>query len=95
MRTHLEPLAEEAEGRGVARLAADAAAVTRVVQETTGGPPRELRFLETDEGLVVFLTVGLDPTLPLAEAHARASEVEERIRRDLPGVSEIIVHTEP
>ena len=69
--------------------------MTRVVQETTGGPPRELRFLETDEGLVVFLTVGLDSSLPLAEAHARASQVEERIRRDLPGVSEIIVHTEP
>ena len=84
VRTHLEPLAEEAEGRGVA-AAADAAAVTRVVQETIGGPPRELRFLETDEGLVVFLTIGLDSTLPLAEAHARASQVEERIRRDLPG----------
>jgi cation diffusion facilitator family transporter len=94
VRTHLEPLAEEAEGRGVAS-AADAAAVTRAVQETTGAPPRELRFLETDEGLVVFLTVGLDSSLPLAEAHARASQVEERIRRDVPGVSEIIVHTEP
>ena len=94
VRTHLEPLAEEAEGRGVA-AAADATAVTRAVQEATGAPPRELRFLETDEGLVVFLTVGLDSSLPLAEAHARASQVEERIRRDVPGVSEIIVHTEP
>jgi cation diffusion facilitator family transporter len=94
VRTHLEPLGEEAEGRGVA-AAADAAAVTRVVQETTGAPPRELRFLETEDGLVVFLTIGLDSTLPLAEAHARASQVEERIRRDVPGVSEIIVHTEP
>jgi cation diffusion facilitator family transporter len=94
VRTHLEPLAEEAEGRGVA-AGADAAAVTRAVQETTGAPPRELRFLETDEGLVVFLTVGLDSSLPLADAHARASQVEERIREDVPGVSEIIVHTEP
>jgi cation diffusion facilitator family transporter len=94
VRTHLEPLAEEAEGRGVA-AGADAAAVTRAVQETTGAPPRELRFLETDEGLVVFLTVGLDSSLPLADAHARASQVEERIRQDVPGVSEIIVHTEP
>jgi divalent metal cation (Fe/Co/Zn/Cd) transporter len=65
------------------------------VLERTGAPPRELRFLQTVEGLVVFLTLGLDPAVPLAEAHARASEIEERIRRELPEISEIIVHTEP
>lgn len=94
VRTHLEPLAEEAEGRGVA-AAPDAAVVTQVVREATGALPRELRVLETDEGLVVYLTIGLDPTLSLAEAHTRASAIEEQIRRDLPGVAEIIVHTEP
>ena len=97
VRTHLEPLAEEAEGRTPERAstATDAAAVTRIVSAETGAAPRELRFLETDEGLLVFLTLGLEPGVPLAEAHARASEVEERIRGELPGVSEIIVHTEP
>ena len=68
---------------------------TRIVRERTGSAPRELRFLETVEGLVVFLTLGLDPSAPLAEAHARASEVEEQIRAELPEISEIIVHTEP
>ena len=97
VRTHLEPLAEEAEGRAPTRgeVAADVEAVTRIVRVETGRPPRELRFLDTDEGLLVFLTLGLDASAPLAEAHARASEVEERIRRELPGVAEIIVHTEP
>jgi divalent metal cation (Fe/Co/Zn/Cd) transporter len=33
--------------------------------------------------------------VPLAEAHSRASEIEEQIRAELPAVSEIIVHTEP
>jgi divalent metal cation (Fe/Co/Zn/Cd) transporter len=33
--------------------------------------------------------------VPLAEAHSRASEVEERIRAELPSIAEIIVHTEP
>jgi cation diffusion facilitator family transporter len=97
VRTHLEPLTEEAEGRMPAHgeVVADAQAVTRIVLAETGRPPRELRFLESDDGLLVFLTLGLDATVPLAEAHARASQIEERIRRDLPGVAEIIVHTEP
>jgi cation diffusion facilitator family transporter len=97
VRTHLEPLAEEAEGRAPLRveIAHDAEAVTRIVRERTGTPPRELRFLQTEDGLLVFLTLGLDPTVPLAEAHARASEIEERIRTELPAISEIIVHTEP
>jgi len=97
VRTHLEPLAEEAEGRSPSRVEVtrDAEAVTRIVVECTGSPPRELRFLQTLDGLVVFLTLGLDPSVPLADAHARASEIEERIRSALPGISEIIVHTEP
>jgi divalent metal cation (Fe/Co/Zn/Cd) transporter len=97
VRTHLEPLGEETEGRTPRRgeVATDADAVTRLVLEQTGRPPRELRFLETDDGLLVFLTLGLDPSVALAEAHARASQVEERIRGEVPGVAEIIVHTEP
>jgi cation diffusion facilitator family transporter len=97
VQTHLAPLAEEAEGRraGGAAVARDAEAVARIVLERTGAPPRELRFLQTVDGLVVFLTLGLDPSAPLAEAHARASEVEERIRAELPTIAEIIVHTEP
>jgi cation diffusion facilitator family transporter len=97
VQTHLEPLAEEAEGQRAvgSEVARDAQAVTRIVLDQTGSPPRELRFLQTVDGLVVFLTLGLDPAVPLAEAHARASEIEERIRRELPAISEIIVHTEP
>ncbi len=97
VQTHLEPLAEEAEGRRAAgvKITRDARAVSSVVSDRTGEPPRELRFLQTEDGLVVFLTLRLDPAAPLAEAHARASEIEEQIRRELPGISEIIVHTEP
>ena len=48
--THLEPLAEEAEGQRVAgsEVARDAEAVARIVVDQTGAPPRELRFLQTD-----------------------------------------------
>jgi len=92
VQTHLEPLAEAGEGRDVA---GDRDLVERIVREQTGQAPRELRFLRTDDGLLAYLTLSLDPGTSLAEAHARASEVEERIRRERPEISDVIVHTEP
>jgi divalent metal cation (Fe/Co/Zn/Cd) transporter len=92
VQTHLEPLAEPARGATVER---DTRFVEEIVREATGAPPRELRFLETDEGLVAFVTLGLDPGTILADAHRRASEVEERIRQERPEIADVIVHTEP
>ena len=66
-----------------------------IVREATGREPRELRFLNTTHGLVAFLTLGLEGTHRLDEAHQRASEIEERIRRERPDIADVIVHTEP
>ena len=97
VQTHLEPLREP--GRGQAPSAAEVESATttiqRIVGRQTGSPPREVRFLRTDDGLVAFLTLGLDPESPLADAHALASEVEEEVRRALPGLADVSVHTEP
>jgi divalent metal cation (Fe/Co/Zn/Cd) transporter len=92
VQTHLEPLAEPARGTQVER---DAGFVEEIVLDATGAASRELRFLETDEGLVAFVTLGLDPGTTLADAHRRASEVEERIRKERPEIADVIVHTEP
>ena len=96
VQTHLEPLAEEGRGEQLedSDTEADRATVERVVAGVIGAAPRELRFLRTTEGRVLFLTLGLEPGLPLAEAHARASAVEEQIRGELD-VVDVIVHTEP
>jgi cation diffusion facilitator family transporter len=94
VQTHLEPLAETGEGRS-ADVRADRELVERIVREATGKPPRELRFVTTGDGLLAFLTLGLDPSSPLADAHARASEIEEQIRRARPEIADVIVHTEP
>jgi cation diffusion facilitator family transporter len=95
VQTHLEPLAEAAEGRRMTDDTAEREVVLRIVREVTGQEPRELRFLRTDEGLLAYLTLGLDAASPLADAHARASEIEERIRRARPDIADVIVHTEP
>jgi divalent metal cation (Fe/Co/Zn/Cd) transporter len=52
-------------------------------------------LLETSDGFVAFLTLGLDPSQSLAEAHTRASEVEARVRSERPEIADVIVHTEP
>jgi cation diffusion facilitator family transporter len=92
VQTHLEPLSESGAG---AEVDGDAAIVERVVFEQTGLGPRALRFLRTDEGLIAFLTLELDSSTSLARAHARASEIEQRLRAELPEITEVIIHTEP
>jgi len=97
VQTHLEPLAEPSEGRTVlpGDIEAEAADVRRIVLEESGSEARELRFLRTEAGLVAFLTLGMDPSSPLEAAHARASAIEERVRREHPEIGDVIVHTEP
>src|SRR5207237_9328905 len=95
VQTHLEPLAEVGEGRRKADDSAERDLVLRIVREITGAEPRDLRFLDTADGLVAHLTLGLEGDRPLADAHAQASEIEERIRRVRPEISDVVVHTEP
>src|ERR671915_156966 len=90
VQTHLEPLREAS-----AAVELAPGDVARVVREVVGTSPRELRVLRTEDGLVAFLTLGLDPASTLADAHARASEVEERLRAEHPEIADVIVHTEP
>ena len=92
VQTHLEPLAERAPGR---RLAHDPAVVERTVVAITGRHPREVRTLSTDDGLVVLVTLALDPGATVAAAHEEASAVSRGIREALPGVADVVVHTEP
>jgi cation diffusion facilitator family transporter len=92
VQSHLEPLSESAAGLEVP---GDRATIERLVAEVTGAPPRALRLLRTDAGLIAFLTLGLDGANTLLEAHERASEIETRIRTRLPEIADVIVHTEP
>jgi len=92
VQTHLEPISEAAAARPVE---IDAETVERVVREETGAPPRGLRFVRTDEGIVAFLTLAVAGSDSLADAHMRASAVEERLREAVPGIADVVIHTEP
>jgi divalent metal cation (Fe/Co/Zn/Cd) transporter len=90
--THLEPLADRAPGQV---LAHDPDEVERAVVSITGRRPRELRTLSTDSGLVVLVTLGVGPDATVERAHAEAGAVSRKIREALPGVADVVVHTEP
>ncbi len=92
VQTHLEPLREAKPGERPS--APDERPIVEVVRELTGGPPREVRFIQTDEGLLLFVTVHVAGG-SLAEAHQLASRIEERIRAERPEIADVVVHTEP
>jgi divalent metal cation (Fe/Co/Zn/Cd) transporter len=95
--THLEPLERP--------IAADPAAahddrqtldeVRTIVREQIGTRARDVRLLPTDSGIVLFITIPVSPTEPLAHAHQVASELEEALRRQMPEIADVVVHTEP
>ena len=92
VQTHLEPLAERAPGKLVEREPGE---IERAVVAVTGRSPRELRTLDTRDGLVVHVTLALEGGVSLAQAHDDAMAVSARIRDALPAVADVVVHTEP
>jgi cation diffusion facilitator family transporter len=97
VQTHLEPL----ERPLVARPADDRAdrqaigEIQRLVHERKSAESRSVRLLPTETGRVVFLTVGVGSDASLVEAHQMASELEEQLRRQIPDIVDVVVHTEP
>jgi cation diffusion facilitator family transporter len=94
--THLEPLEQPVVARD-AKPSDDAERrrITDLVVRRTGQPPRDLRLLHTETGLVVFVSVVADQDIGLAEAHDLASVLEDNIRDGQPHMADVVVHTEP
>jgi cation diffusion facilitator family transporter len=98
VQTHLEPLEEPF----VATVAEDdpaAGPIAALVEERTGAPPRRLKLVTTEHGLVVFVDVVASPEATLEAAHDMARRLEQEIRRNRPPGSariiDVVVHTEP
>jgi divalent metal cation (Fe/Co/Zn/Cd) transporter len=96
--THLEPL-EEPFAATVANGDPSAARIAALVEERTGAPPRRLKLLATEVGLVVFVDVVASPDATLEAAHDMARRLEGEIRRsrleDSARIVDVVVHTEP
>jgi cation diffusion facilitator family transporter len=97
VQTHLEPLerpliARSPDDRADQQVVAE---IQHLVRERTGIEPRSVRLLSTETGHVIFLTVDVGSDASLVDAHQLASELEEQLRRQLPEIADVVVHTEP
>ncbi len=95
--THIEPLPEDSGTPAVPAggLELQRSDVVRVVRELTGREPRDLTFRDTPGGRLAFLTLALDPTTTIVQAHGRATAIEQRVRAEHPEIIEVLIHTEP
>jgi cation diffusion facilitator family transporter len=97
VQTHLEPLERPlAAGRHDERANPETMrAIERLVRARSGSEPRRVRLLSTEAGLVLFLTLTVDPDESLTDAHRLAGELEEDLRQHIAGLADVVVHTEP
>lgn len=92
VQTHLEPL-ERTVSSGPDRAADGVAGAVVSALGEFGGEARECRVFDTAGGLVVFVTVDAAGEPSLEAAHDLASRLEERVRRRVPGIVEVVVRT--
>lgn len=83
---HAEPRADTAE---------DIFDVIRAVAQHSGMPIHEISAQQLDGRLFVDLHLEVDERLSLGQAHRRATELEDDIRRELAVEAEINIHIEP
>jgi divalent metal cation (Fe/Co/Zn/Cd) transporter len=97
VQTHLEPLDQEVRARPLAPDLAErlASSVRSIVVRIAGSEPRELRFVDSDLGVVGFVTLALPADRSVADAHRIASKIEQEIHNQVPEIRELVVHTEP
>ncbi|MEA2496201.1 MAG: hypothetical protein QOJ29_4112 [Thermoleophilaceae bacterium] len=95
VQTHLEPLERPLVAATEPNPSGGAAAIRQAVKEYIDDEPISVRVLPTDLGNIVFLTIPVEGTVSLTEAHRSASELEEVLRQEVPGIADVVVHTEP
>lgn len=97
VRTHLEPLEQPiaAEPGAPRDERATIERIETIVRDEAGQQARDVRLLPTKAGSVLFITVPVGSAASLADAHQIASNLEEALRRELPEIADVVVHTEP
>ncbi len=95
VQTHLEPLERTLIARPADSDAErkDIREIERIVLERTGHHPQRVRLLATEAGRIVFLTLGIDAHISLVDAHQLSGELEDELRRQLPDIVDVVVHT--
>ena len=73
----------------------DLAAMARRRAERHGSSAHDIRVFEEDGRRTMELHLEMAESLPLGEAHRRASAVESDLQTSVPGLAKVITHIEP
>ncbi len=73
------------------------AARLKTIAEGIVGKERchDLMIRRRENGYFISFHCAFDPNLPIIEAHRISSRVEEAVKREIPSVVSVLVHTEP
>ncbi|HEY3288696.1 MAG TPA: cation diffusion facilitator family transporter [Anaerolineae bacterium] len=93
---HIEPRNEPIEARAVSRQQATIDEVVRLART-------DIRIQKVDHivldrvgsSLNISIDCQFEPTIPLSEAHLAAEQLERELRRHLPNLGQVLIHTEP
>ncbi|MFC1879631.1 cation-efflux pump [Chloroflexota bacterium] len=97
--SHIEPLGEPAipvESISTEQEAALKARILTVVREIPGiNACHHLQVRPGPEGYDIAFHCMADAEMNIVEAHRLSDEVEHKLRRQIPGISRVLVHVEP
>ena len=72
---------------------------SEIIRRVEGFPEvrlvRDVRSRGFGSGIFVDLSIQLDSDLSLESAHEIAHKVEDRLRADIPGIHDVVIHVEP
>ncbi len=88
-----EPLTQEDQTRALRRVETVLDEMAEQLPEVQG--VHDVQVKRTDGKLVVSLHCALNGQAPIGEAHRIGSQIEDRLKRELPDVETVLVHTEP
>jgi len=95
VQTHLEPLERPliaGPDNSGSRLD-DIREIERIVMERTATIQQRVKLFCTPGGRVIFLTLEVAPQTSLIDAHRLASELEDDLRRRIPDIADVVIHT--
>lgn len=91
---HLEPLEQPLAANRDGHEADEREQIECIVAKRTGSRPKAVKLLNTPIGRVVFLSIDLSASTALTDAHRLASEIEDELHRHLPGIADVVLHTD-
>lgn len=78
------------------RIAVDSKRIYDIAVSTGGILScHQIRSRGREDDINIDLHIMVDPSYNIKEAHDIASELEEKLKKEIPGVTEVVIHIEP